>query len=97
MSLVGPQETISSTIRNTRRPKSLPISKSSGRTKEKAILDVLTDRQQEVMQTAFDMGYYEVPREVSTEEITGTLELDPSTVAEHLQRAERNVLSQLLS
>lgn len=49
------------------------------------------------MQTAFNMGYYEVPREVSTEEIAAELGLDPSTVTEHLQRAERTVLSQLLS
>jgi len=42
------------------------------------------------------MGYYEVPKQVSSEEIAAELDLDPSTVAEHLQRAERNLLGQLL-
>lgn len=59
-------------------------------------LDVLTDRQQEIVQTAYAMGYYEVPREASTDDIASEVELDPSTVAEHLQRAEHNLLSQLL-
>jgi len=98
MSLVGPQETISTTIREYEAAGVSPALEKLGSYDGRGQpLDVLTDRQREVMQTAFDMGYYEVPREVSTEEIAGTLELDPSTVAEHLQRAERNVLSQLLS
>lgn len=59
--------------------------------------EMLTDRQQEVMQTAFDIGYFEVPRAATTEEIAAELDLDTSTVAEHLQRAERNLLSSLLT
>jgi DNA-binding CsgD family transcriptional regulator len=60
-------------------------------------LDALTDRQREVVRTAYDMGYYEVPREVSTGDVAAELDLDPSTVAEHLQRAERNLLRHHLS
>ena len=59
-------------------------------------LDSLTDRQREIVRTAYSMGYYEVPREASTEDIASEVELDSSTVAEHLQRAEHNLLSQLL-
>jgi predicted DNA binding protein len=42
------------------------------------------------------MGYYEVPKEVSADEIAAELNLDSSTVNEHLQRAERNLLEQIL-
>lgn len=42
------------------------------------------------------MGYYDVPRNASTEEVAAELELDGSTVSEHLQRAERNVLRRVL-
>ncbi|THE63235.1 helix-turn-helix domain-containing protein [Salinadaptatus halalkaliphilus] len=98
MSLVGPQETISSTIREYETAGVSPdldkLGSYDGRSQP---LDELTDRQQEVIQTAYDKGFYEVPREVTTEEIAVELELDPSTVAEHLQRAERNILSQFLS
>lgn len=60
-------------------------------------LDVLTDRQREILQTAYDLGYFDVPRSVSTADVAGTLELDPSTVAEHLQRAECNLVANLLA
>lgn len=59
-------------------------------------LDTLTDRQREVLRTAHEMGYYEVPRAVAAEGIAAELDLDPSTVVEHLQRAERNLFDDLL-
>lgn len=60
-------------------------------------LDALTDRQREILQTAYELGYFDVPRGVSTSDIADTLELDASTVAEHLQRAERNIVGNLLA
>lgn len=59
-------------------------------------LDALTDRQRDVLQTAFDLGYFSVPRDVTTEEIAAELGLTPSTVREHLQRAQHNLLTELL-
>lgn len=59
-------------------------------------LDALTDRQQEVIETAFDHGYYDVPRTASTDDLATHLGLDSSTVSEHLQRAERNLLATVL-
>ncbi len=59
-------------------------------------LDTLTDRQREVVETAYEKGYYEVPRQASTDDVAKQLGVDPSTVAEHLQRAERNLLSRHL-
>jgi len=97
MSLVGDRETIAGTIREYEAAGVSPELRKLGSYEggsEPA--DALTDRQDEVIRTAFDMGYYEVPREVSTEAVAAELGLDPSTVAEHLQRAERNVLSRVL-
>lgn len=59
-------------------------------------LDTLTDRQHEVLEVAYDLGYYDVPRGSSTSEIAAELGVDDSTVAEHLQRAEHNLLGTLL-
>jgi len=59
-------------------------------------LDAVTPRQQEVLETAFDMGYFDVPRDVTTDEIATALDLDPSTVREHLQRAQKNLFTDLL-
>lgn len=63
---------------------------------EDAPLDTLTDRQREVLQVAFQRGYYDVPRSASTEAVAADLGLDDSTVSEHLQRAERNLIAAVL-
>lgn len=60
-------------------------------------LDATTPRQREVLKTAFDLGYFDVPRAATTEEVGDALDLDPSTVREHLQRAQRNVFAALLA
>lgn len=59
-------------------------------------LDTLTDRQREVLEVAFGSGYYDVPRSTSTTELAAELDLDDSTVSEHLQRAERNLIAAVL-
>lgn len=98
LSLVGPQDAIAATIDGYEQEGISPdLRRLGGYRGRPRPLDKLTRRQQEVIQTAFDMGYYEVPREVSTQDVAAELSLDPSTVAEHLQRAERNLLGQHLS
>lgn len=98
MSFVGSQETIRAVLATYEdaglRPELHRLGEYEG---ESAPLDALTDRQLEVLQTAYEMGFYDVPRETSTEDVAGALEVDSSTVAETLQRAERNLLSTHLS
>jgi predicted DNA binding protein len=98
LSLVGSQEAISGTLDEYESdgvsPELRKLGDYQGREQP---LDELTDRQREVIQTAFEMGYYEVPREISSEDIAAELGVDPSTVAEHLQRAERNLMAHHLS
>lgn len=97
MSLVGPHEAISSQINEYEQAGISPdLRRLGGYDGPEYPLDDLTDRQREVIETAWEMGYYEVPKEVSANEIAAELDLDASTVNEHLQRAERNLLKQLL-
>lgn len=97
MSLVGPQESIAGTIREYEAAGVSPDLRRLGSYEGGSDpTDALTDRQREVLRTAFEMGYYEVPRAVSTEAVAAELGLDGSTVVEHLQRAERNVLGRVL-
>lgn len=58
--------------------------------------DALTRRQREIVEVAYDLGYFDVPRRASTADVAAELDLDPSTVSEHLQRAERNVFATVL-
>lgn len=60
-------------------------------------LDALTARQREVLEIAYEMGYFDVPRSASTETVAAELDLDTSTVSEHLQRAERNLISTVIA
>lgn len=97
LSLVGPQDAISATVRTYEDAGVSPDLERLGTYEGAGDADSpLTDRQAEVVRTAFDLGYYEVPRAASTADVAAELGLDSSTVAEHLQRAERNVLAEHL-
>jgi predicted DNA binding protein len=60
------------------------------------MLSMLTDRQREVFETAVEMGYYDIPRQVNQGELADELGCAPSTVDEHLRKAESKMLSALL-
>lgn len=97
LSLVGSQEAIREMLRNFEAAGVAPNLHRLGEYEGgQRTLDALTDRQLEILQTAYDMGFYEVPREASIAEIADEVGLDDGTVSEHLQRAERNLLSQQL-
>lgn len=97
LSLVGSQEAIRDMLRNYEAVGASPnLTKLGEYDGGASALDTLTDRQLEVIETAYEMGFYDIPRGTSTEDIAGELDLDAATVSEHLQRAERNLLTQQL-
>lgn len=53
----------------------------------------LSPRRQEVLETAQHMGYYDTPRRCSQRELAEKLEIRQATVAEHLQRAEHDLVA----
>lgn len=56
----------------------------------------LTDRQREVVEVASALGYYENPRRTTQDEVAAELGLAPSTVAEHLRKAEARLVADAL-
>ena len=50
----------------------------------------LSDKQLEVLETAYQMGYFRVPQEVTAEEIANELDISRSTLSERLRRVEHN-------
>lgn len=97
LSLVGSQESIRDMIRNYEAAGVTPdLRKLAEYDGGSSDLDALTDRQLTVLTTAYELGFYEIPRQASTEDVAGELDLDPATVSEHLQRAERNLLARQL-
>ncbi|MFC4405956.1 helix-turn-helix domain-containing protein [Haloarchaeobius iranensis] len=57
----------------------------------------LPPRQDEALRTALELGYYEVPREAGRDEVAAAMDCAPSTASEHLQKAEREVVSTYLN
>ncbi|MFD1514036.1 helix-turn-helix domain-containing protein [Halomarina rubra] len=53
----------------------------------------LTPRQQETLQAALRVGYYQVPREATHEDVAAELDLSGGTVGEHLRKIEATVFS----
>jgi len=96
--VAGPQDAIAETIEEYERA-GVDVSLETLRDYEytPGPIASLTERQQEVLATAYEAGYFEVPRQTTTEDLAETLAVDSSTVSEHLVRAQRNLLSGLLS
>lgn len=63
----------------------------SGRLSE-VLITKLTDEQLVVLETAYNMGYFDIPREISANEIADELGIAQSTFSERLRVAERNLL-----
>lgn len=55
---------------------------------------ILTDRQQEVIRTALEQGYYDSPRECTQEDLATELGMAKSTCSEILHRAEEQIIKQ---
>jgi len=98
MSFVGSQETLRTILRSYEeaglRPELHRLGEYEGRS---TAFDALTDRQLEALRTAYRMGFYDVPRECSAEDVAAELDVDSSTAVELFQRAERNLLATHLS
>ena len=66
-------------------------------TPRNSITKSLTDRQQTVLRAAYHAGLFEWPRDSTAEEVADSLEIAPSTFHQHLRKAERKVVSSVLS
>ena len=55
----------------------------------------LTERQREAVDVALELGYYEIPREATHEDVAAAMACAPSTAAEHLRKAESTLVSAL--
>ncbi|WP_137287503.1 helix-turn-helix domain-containing protein [Halorussus salinisoli] len=56
---------------------------------------LLSERQREAVEVAVTVGYYDVPRSATHEDVAAKLDCAPSTASEHLRKAESKVLRTL--
>ena len=57
----------------------------------------LTEKQRRVLVTAYKLGYYDLPRRIGSEELARKLNLVKSTFVAHRRKAERRLLTEMLS
>nr|WP_272904722.1 helix-turn-helix domain-containing protein [Halobacterium sp. TGN-42-S1] len=55
----------------------------------------MTDRQRDVVAVAVDLGYYEVPRTATLDDVAAEVGVASSTVSDHLRKAESAVMASL--
>lgn len=55
----------------------------------------LTDRQREIVRTAYHSGFFEAPRESTGDDIANQLDVSQPTVTEHIRTAERELFTVL--
>jgi predicted DNA binding protein len=55
--------------------------------------NILTKRQEEIIQAAFQKGYYNCPKRITIKELAEIFDISQSTLGEILQRGERKIIS----
>lgn len=61
-----------------------------------SVIGQLSDRQREAVEAGIELGYYDVPRAVTIDDIAGELDCATSTAAEHLRKAESKLIVALI-
>lgn len=61
-----------------------------------AVKSQLSDRQLEAVESAIELGYYDIPREASVEDVAEDIGCARSTAAEHLRKTESKILHSVL-
>jgi predicted DNA binding protein len=63
---------------------------------ESSFSRLITARQEDILETAVELGYYREPRQASLEDIGETVGISPGTVGEHLRKVEERVFSEMV-
>lgn len=61
-----------------------------------SLIPDLSERQQEAILMAWEAGYYDIPRETTTEQLAAEMEVDRRTFEEHLRLAENKFVGALV-
>lgn len=95
--LVGTETDIQAAVEEVPEGVPVDVERVGGRSvRPEGVRDELSDRQREAVETAVSAGYYDTPRDATTETVADELGCARSTAAEHLQRAEAKVMCSLL-
>lgn len=93
LSMFGPDDEIQEAIEGISIPVDVTVEAVGSLADTTTVIEGhFTDRQREVVETAVELGYYDIPRSTSQEDIAAELDCAPSTIAEHLRKAEARLI-----
>jgi DNA-binding CsgD family transcriptional regulator len=98
--LVGKEDEISKFLQYTSKLSNNSfkiLGLTSINTKGESLLSKLTSRQRQILLTGYALGYYDVPRRISSDDLSKHLNVDKSTVVEHLRKAERKLIGSIIA
>ncbi|UPM42565.1 bacterio-opsin activator domain-containing protein [Halocatena salina] len=84
---------VTDTFRNVELRSKRTIDQSATQNVYSRFLDRVTDRQLEVLQTAYYSGFFESPRERTGEEIAETLGISPPAFYQHIRTVQRKLFT----
>lgn len=61
------------------------------------ILAILTDKQREVMVAAFQNGYYDYPKKISSKVLSQKINISKPTLLQHMRKAEGRILKEIMT
>lgn len=96
-SAFGPAAALQAAIESVPDPLSVSVSAVGGLAAVPGVLGSrLSERQRAAAAAAVELGYYDVPRTASHEDVAAAIDCAPSTAAEHLRKAEATLLRSVL-
>jgi hypothetical protein len=61
------------------------------------ILAVLTDKQKDVMVAAFQNGYYDFPKKISSRQLCQKVSISKPTLIQHMRKAEGRIIKEIMT
>jgi predicted DNA binding protein len=64
---------------------------------KKDILSILTEKQREIIAAAYRYGYYDIPKRITSEQLSEKVKISKPTLLEHLRKAENRIFKEILA
>jgi len=98
VTVAGEEAALQSAFADASEKIAIDVEWTGGYAPEQApVLGRLTDRQREALTAAYEIGYYEEPREISFGDVADELDIAPSTANELLRRAEAALVDAVIT
>jgi hypothetical protein len=72
------------------------ISLTDAKFSSSSLVSLLTSKQRKALTTAFNLGYYDLPRRIGSDELSRKLGISNPTFVAHRRKAERQLLAEIL-